>query len=141
MVRKRLWALPSKRSGKDEQRKTHIDTYRYPHRQTCGNMDTQAKIHMQSLISGHCIVLNFLLAVVPFQISSFMKKQARRALNLGPPFRWPHSILYSEKSLVPMEWAYQEPTPSSLITNQVHETPLFPTWSQLGRLCQWCVHP
>lgn len=132
MMREKLWALPSKRSDKDEQRKTHIDTYRYLHRQTCRNMNTQAKIHTQALISRHRIVLNFLLTVVPFQISISIKKQARRALTLGPPFRWPHSILHSKKSLVPMEWAHQEPTPSSLITHQVHGTPLFPTWSHLG---------
>lgn len=39
----------------------------------------------------YCIVLLSLHAEVPFQIASSMRKQAKRALTLSPPFRWLHS--------------------------------------------------
>lgn len=78
------------KTDKGEQANTHIDTSRSPHRQTCRDLDTQAKIHTGTT-PIYCIVLLALRAEVPFQIASSTRKQAKRALTLGPPFRWLHS--------------------------------------------------
>lgn len=75
----------------NKQRNPHIDTYRYPHGQTGRDMDTQAERHTQALTPMCYIALISLPAVLPFQMASSMRKQAKRALTPGPAFRWPHS--------------------------------------------------